>query len=77
MMVEKYGEPNLYSQANEELLDNMTDLLSIVDDPYFDKDVKNELIIKVRRMDNLRRRKLYSMLTNGELIPISQREETF
>ena len=76
-MIEKYGEPNLYTQANEELLDDVTDLLSIMNDPYFDKDVKNELIIKVRRMDNLRRRKLYSMLVNGESIPMSQREETF
>jgi len=77
MMIEKYGEPNLYTQANEELLDDVTDLLSIMNDPYFDKHVKNELIIKVRRMDNLRRRKLYSMLVNGESIPMSQREETF
>ena len=77
MMIEKYGDPNLYLQANEELLDNMTDLLSIMNDSYFDKDIKNELIIKVRRMDNLRRRKIYSMLSNGEPIPISQREESF
>ena len=64
-MIEKYSDPNLYEQANEELLDSFADLLSIMNQSYFNKDVKNELIIKVRRLDNLRRRKQYELMKNS------------
>ena len=59
MIIEVNGEPDIFDDANQELMGAFADLF----DGYFDRaddELKEELIIKVHQLDTRRRLKLYS-----------------
>ena len=60
MIVEQYGEPDLFSEANDELMGSFIDLNDSVLDPIRDCDQFQDLIIRIHELDNMRRRKLYT-----------------
>lgn len=62
MIVEEYGEPNLFENANEELMGSYVDLNDGVLDPIRDCDQFQDLIVRIHNLDNMRRRKIYERI---------------
>ena len=60
MIVEEYGEPDIFEEANDELIGSFADLNSVHLDPVRDCDILEDLILRIHSLDNMRRRKLYS-----------------
>ena len=59
-MIETIGDPNIFNEGNEVLMDTFVDLWDGTFDDFYDQDIKEELIIRLHQYDDMRRLKLYS-----------------
>ena len=59
-MIEIIGDPNIFNEGNEVLMDTFVDLWDGTFDDFYDQDIKEELIIRLHQYDDMRRLKLYS-----------------
>lgn len=75
MITEVNGEPDVFEDANQELIGAFADLF----DGYFDRaddEIKEELIIKVHQLDARRRLKLYTKWRKQQIQNTSDKEPT-
>jgi len=66
-MIEIVGEPNMYNQANEVLINTYATYISSTFDYEKDIDIITELIRTIRSYDLMRRRKEYELCTHHNL----------
>jgi len=59
-MIETIGDPDIFNEGNEVLMDTFVDLWDGTFDDFYDQDIKEELIIRLHQYDDMRRLKLYS-----------------
>lgn len=59
-MIETIGDPDIFNEGNEVLMDTFVDLWDGTFDDFYDRDIKEELIIRLHQYDDMRRLKLYS-----------------